>query len=148
MVLPFDTITATTLQLIRRRLADNIFKASNFAAWMLARGRVQMVSGGKFLQEPLMYATNGTVKAYAGYERLNVAPTDELTAAQYSYRQAAVRRGHRDHISLLQTHGQGGFRMNLQPAIPDQVGDRIGNLLKPWIIGAAAVKKRSGGVDQ
>jgi len=93
MALPFDSITATTLQLVRRRLADNIFKASNFAAWLLARGRVQMVSGGKYLQEPLMYATNGTVKAYAGYERLNVAPTDELTAAQYSYRQAAVSIG-------------------------------------------------------
>lgn len=93
MVLPFDSITATTLQLIRRRLADNIFKASNFAAWLLARGRVQMVTGGKYIQEPLMYAVNGTVKAYAGYERLNVAPTDELTAAQYSYRQAAVSIG-------------------------------------------------------
>ena len=93
MAVPFDSISAPTLQLIRRRLADNIFKASNFAAWMLARGRVQMVTGGKFIQEPLMYATNGTVKSYAGYERLNVAPTDELTAAQYSYRQAAVSIG-------------------------------------------------------
>lgn len=93
MALPFDTITATTLQLIRRRLADNIFKASNFAAWMLMRGRVQLASGGKFIQEPLMYATNGTVKAYRGYEKLNVAPTDELTGAQFAWRQLAVSIG-------------------------------------------------------
>lgn len=93
MALPFDTITATTLQLIRRRLADNIFKANNFAAWMLMRGRVQLASGGKFIQEPLMYATNNTVKPYRGYEKLNVAPTDELTAAQFAWRQLAVSIG-------------------------------------------------------
>lgn len=93
MALPFDTITATTLQLLRKRLADNIFKANGTAAWFLMRGRVQLESGGKYIQEPLMYATNGTVMSYAGYEKLNVNPTDEVTAAQYAWRQAAVSIG-------------------------------------------------------
>lgn len=90
MVLPFDNITSTTLQLIRKRLADNVFKANPTAAWFLMRGRVQLESGGKFIQEPLMYATNGTTQSYRGYDRLNVAPTEELTSAQYSWRQMAA----------------------------------------------------------
>lgn len=85
-----DNITTTTLQLIRRRIADNVFKANPTVAWMLARNRVMTQDGGKFIEEPLIYATNSTVMAYSGYDRLNVAPTQELTAADYNWRQAAV----------------------------------------------------------
>jgi hypothetical protein len=85
-----DNITTTTLQLIRRRIADNVFKANPLAAWMLAKNRVKTESGGKFIAEPLMYATNSTVQAYSGYDRLNIAPTQELTEADYNWRQAAV----------------------------------------------------------
>lgn len=93
MALPFDTLTTTTLQLIRKRLADNVFKASPFSAWLLMKGRVEMEAGGKFIQEPLMYATNQTTMSYRGYDRLDVSPTDELTSAQYAWRQAAVSLG-------------------------------------------------------
>ena len=85
-----DNITTTTLQLIRRRIADNVFKANPLVAWMLAKGRVKTETGGKFIVEPLMYATNSTVQAYSGYDRLNIAPTQELTSAEYNWRQAAV----------------------------------------------------------
>lgn len=93
MGLPFDNISTTTLQLIRRRMADNIFKANPTTAFMLMRGRVRSESGGKYIQEPLMYATNSTVQAYRGYDRLNVAPTEELTSAQFSWRQVAATIG-------------------------------------------------------
>ena len=85
-----DNITTTTLQLIRRRIADNIFKANPLAAWLLSQGRVKTETGGKFIAEPLMYATNSTVQAYSGYDRLNISPTQELTEADYNWRQAAV----------------------------------------------------------
>lgn len=84
-----ENIATTTLQLIRRRLADNIFKANPLAAWLLMRGRVKTASGGKRIEEPLIYATNNTIQAYTGYDRLNVNPTQELTNAQYQWRQIA-----------------------------------------------------------
>lgn len=85
-----DNITTTTLQLIRRRIADNIFKANPTSAWLLSRGRVKTQNGGKFIEEPLIYAKNNTAMSYSGYDRLNVAPTQELTSADFNWRQAAV----------------------------------------------------------
>ena len=52
MSLPTDNISTTTLQLIRRRLADNVFKANPTLAWLLAKGRVKVESGGKRIDEP------------------------------------------------------------------------------------------------
>lgn len=90
MAVSQDTLATTTLQLIRKRMADNIFKANPLGAWLLMKGRVKTESGGKRIDEPLMYATNTTVQAYKGYDRLNVFPTEELTNAQFSWRQAAA----------------------------------------------------------
>lgn len=90
MAVSETTLATTTLQLIRKRLADNIFKANPLAAWLLMNGRVKTENGGKRIDEPLMYATNGTVQAYRGYDRLNVFPTEELTNAQFAWRQAAA----------------------------------------------------------
>lgn len=89
MAVPVDTLATTTLQLIRKRLADNIFKANPLTAWLLMRGRVQIANGGKRIDEPLIYANNSTIQAYKGYDRLNVFPTEELTTASYNWRQFA-----------------------------------------------------------
>jgi len=90
MALTENTLSTTTLQLIRKRMADNIFKANPLSAWLLMKGRVKTESGGKRIDEPLMYATNATVQAYKGYDRLNVFPTEELTNAQFAWRQGAA----------------------------------------------------------
>jgi len=90
MALSYDNIATTTLQLIRPRIADNIFKANPTVAWLLMRGRVKLESGGKWIEEPVMYQKNTSVQAYQGYERLNVNPSEELTMAKYSWRQAAI----------------------------------------------------------
>jgi hypothetical protein len=90
MAVPTDNIETTTLRLIRRRMADNIFKANPTGAWLLMRGRVKTAPGGRFIAEPLMYTTNQTVQSYRGYDRLNVAPTEEVTEAQYNWRMAAI----------------------------------------------------------
>lgn len=84
-----DNIETTTLRLIRRRMSDNIFKANPTSAYFLSRGRVKTASGGRFIAEPLKYVTNQTIQGYRGYERLNIAPTEEVTEAQYNWRLAA-----------------------------------------------------------
>ena len=90
MAVPTTSLQTTTLRLIRRRMADNIFKANPTLAFFLMKNRVKTAPGGRFIAEPLMYATNSTVQAYRGYDRLNVAPSEELTEAQFNWRQAAV----------------------------------------------------------
>lgn len=90
MAVPYDTLATTTLQLVRKRIADNVFRANPFAAWLLMGGRVKTENGGKRIDEPLMYATNGTVQSYKGYDRLNAFPTEELTHASFGWRQMAA----------------------------------------------------------
>lgn len=87
--LDLDNIATTTLQILRSRIADTIFKASPFAYWLLSKGRVKFENGGLWIQQPLMYGKNTTIAAYKGYDTLNVNPTEELTAARFQWRQAA-----------------------------------------------------------
>jgi len=89
MALPADNIATTTLQAIRREMADNIFKANGTTFFLLANGRVEMASGGKRIDEPLNYAVNSTVQSYSGYDVLNISPTEEFTTAQYNWKQFA-----------------------------------------------------------
>lgn len=85
-----DSIEATTLQLVRPRLVDNVFKANNTLAWFLMRGRVKTASGGRYISEPIIYGVNSTTKMYRGYDRLTIAPTEEITDAQFSWRLGAI----------------------------------------------------------
>lgn len=85
----YDTINTTTMQLLRARIADTIFKNNPLTAWMLSGGRVRKENGGKWIEEPLLYSKNTTIAAYRGYDPLNVAPTEEITAARYNWRQIA-----------------------------------------------------------
>lgn len=89
MVLAIDNIATTTLQAIRPMIADNIFKANGTVFFLLANGRVELASGGKRLDEPLLYAVNSTVKSYSGYDKLDITPTEEFTTAQFNWKQFA-----------------------------------------------------------
>jgi hypothetical protein len=89
MALSVDNIATTTLQAIRPTIADNIFKANGTVFYLLANGRVELASGGKRLDEPLLYAVNSTVKSYSGYDKLDISPTEEFTTAQFNWKQVA-----------------------------------------------------------
>lgn len=81
-----DNLATTTLFRTRRKFADAIFKASKIAFYLLAKGRVETAPGGLSIRCPLMYATNETIKSYSGYDRLDVFPTEEFTAAAYNWK--------------------------------------------------------------
>lgn len=84
-----ENIATTTLQNVRGVMADNIFKANPTVFFLLANGRVELESGGRYLEEPLVYARNNTVKSYTGYDTIDVSPTEEFTNARYSWKQFA-----------------------------------------------------------
>lgn len=85
----YENVATTTLALIRPELADNIFKANPTIAMLMAAGKVELFDGGKWIEEPLMYAKNNTVKSYQGYDTLDVSPTEEFTMARFGIRQFA-----------------------------------------------------------
>lgn len=89
MALNYDNISTTTLQLIRKNLADAIFKANPTAYFFLAKGRVKLASGGKWIEEGIKYAKNSTIQSYSGYDLLNVNPTEEFTMSKYTWKQIA-----------------------------------------------------------
>jgi hypothetical protein len=81
-----DNLATTTLHRTRRKFADTIFRSNPLSMLMLARGKVDLEPGGLNIREPLIYGTNPTVKSYAGYDELDVAPSEEVTQALYNWK--------------------------------------------------------------
>lgn len=89
MALNYLNIATTTLQAIRKNVADAVFLARPFTRWMMMNGRTRTQNGGKWIETPILYGKNTTVGAYRGYDTLTTAPTEELTMARYSMPQTA-----------------------------------------------------------
>ncbi len=83
-------IVTTTLRNRSGDLRDNVTKNNAILAQLQKRGRIKPVSGGRTIVEEMDYAENGTFQWYSGYDQLNVAPSDVITAAEFNYAQAAV----------------------------------------------------------
>ncbi len=57
---------------------------------MKKKGSIKPVSGGRTIVQELEYAQNGTYQRYAGYQVLNIQPSDVFTAAEFDWKQVAV----------------------------------------------------------
>lgn len=55
-----------------------------------SRGKVKPFDGGRTIVQELAYANNSTFQWYAGYQVLNISPSQVMTAAEFPIRQAAV----------------------------------------------------------
>lgn len=82
-------IVTTTLRNRTGKLADNVTKNNALLARLKKKGKVKTVSGGRTIAQEMEYAENGTFKRYAGYEALNISPSDVFTSAEFNYAQAA-----------------------------------------------------------
>lgn len=85
----FDQILTTTLNNHREQFVDNVFKARPLAFWLKDNDRVRLVGGGAKIVEPLVIAKNSTVAGYSKFDTLDTTPQNELTAAEYPWRQVA-----------------------------------------------------------
>ena len=83
-------IVTTTLRNRSKKLADNVTKNNALLNRLQEKGKVKDVDGGQAIVQEIEYSENGTYKRYAGFDILNVAPSDVFTAAQYPIAQAAV----------------------------------------------------------
>ena len=86
----FDQILSTTLKNYRTTLVDNVFSDRPLLDYLKRKDNIRMVSGGESIVEQLMYGTNSTAKSYSGYDTLDIAPQDGITAAVFPWRQFAV----------------------------------------------------------
>jgi hypothetical protein len=85
-----NEIVTTTLRKRSGKLADNVTNNNALLARMKKKGSIETVSGGRTIVQELEYAQNGTYQRYAGYQVLNIQPSDVFTAAEFDWKQIAV----------------------------------------------------------
>lgn len=83
-------ILTTTLVNRTKKLADNVSKSRMLLDRLRKKGNIRLVSGGAAIRQELEYAENGTYRRYAGYDQLNISPSDVMTSAEYDWKQASV----------------------------------------------------------
>ncbi len=93
MASPNSTFTEMVTTSLRNHPADVADNVSNHNALMnrlKKKGQIRMESGGYEIVAPLDYAENATYQRYSGFDALNVAASDVLSAAKFDWVQAAV----------------------------------------------------------
>jgi len=83
-------LVTTTLRNRSRQLADNVSNGNALLQRLNRRGNVRTADGGRNIVEELEYAENSTFMYYSGYEALDIAPSEVMTAAEFDWKQAAV----------------------------------------------------------
>lgn len=69
---------------------DNVTNHNALLTRLKEKGRKVTLDGGREIVEPIFYQENGTYQRYSGFDTLNISTSDELTAANYAWKQAAV----------------------------------------------------------
>jgi hypothetical protein len=83
-------LVTTTLRDRQGALADNVSKSNALLSTLDSRGNIDLVDGGRTIVRELEYAQNSTFQYYSGYETLDISPSDVFSAAEYTWKQAAV----------------------------------------------------------
>lgn len=86
----YSEIVTTTLRRRNKELTDNMMNGNFLLKHLSKNGNVKTTPGGRVIVEELEYAENDTFKFYSGYEVLDIQPSDVISAAEYSWKQAAV----------------------------------------------------------
>lgn len=86
----WSEIITTTIQSRQKKLADNVSDNTAILQRLKEKGRIKTVSGGNVIAQELEYAENSTFTWYSGYEPLNIQVSDVISAAEFSYKQAAA----------------------------------------------------------
>ena len=83
-------IATTTLRNRTGKLADNVTRNNALLRRLSAKGKIRPVDGGRTIIQELEWDNNLTYKRYAGYELLNISPSEVFSAAEFNYAQSAV----------------------------------------------------------
>lgn len=83
-------IVTTTIEHRSKKLADNVSQNTALLLKLKKKGKVRPFSGGSEIFEELFFAENSTFGWYTGYETLDVAQSEQITAANYAMKQCVV----------------------------------------------------------
>lgn len=86
----FSELVTTTYRNHKKTISDNVTKHNALFRKLNEGDQIRREDGGLSLVEPLEYASNSTYQRYSGYDVLNIAAVDVLSAAEYPWRQVAV----------------------------------------------------------
>jgi hypothetical protein len=86
----FTEMVTTTLRNHPSEVADNVSNHNALYNRLKSRGKIKTLSGGYEIARPLDYAENATFQRFSGYDTLNIAASDVITAAKYDWVQSAV----------------------------------------------------------
>lgn len=86
----FTELVTTAYRNHKGEFADNVTNNNALLKKLNTKGRKRVEDGGLSIVEELDYAENGTWQRYSGFDTLNIAASDVLSAAEYQWKQAAV----------------------------------------------------------
>lgn len=86
----FTELVSTTYRNHSKEIADNVSNHNALFRRLSEKGRMRLEDGGLSIVQPLDYASNSTYQRYSGFDVLNVAASDVITAAEFAWRQVAV----------------------------------------------------------
>lgn len=141
-------VVTTTLRNRSGKLADNVSKNNALLMRLKKRGSIQTVSGGRTIVQELEYAENSTYTRYAGYEVLNIQPSDVFTAAEYDWKQAAVAVSISGLEGDVQNVGESAIIQLLSSRVKNAEKTMTNNLsLDCYSNGTASNGKQIGGLQ-
>lgn len=85
----YNDIFTTTLEARTGKLADNVTDNNALFAVLKKKDKIRPISGGSKILEELEYG-EGDMKWYSGYDTIDYKPKQLFTAAEYSFKMAAV----------------------------------------------------------
>jgi len=83
-------IITSTLRNRTGKPADSVSKNNALLGRLLEKGNVDFADGGRTIVQELEYQENQGFRWYSGYDLINVAPSDTLTAAEFDWKQAIL----------------------------------------------------------
>ena len=87
----FTELVSTGLRDHPSEMADNLSNHNALYNRLRKRGKLKVLDGGNSIVRPLSHAGGTTnYQRYSGYDQLNVATFDSITAAEFNWKQAAV----------------------------------------------------------
>lgn len=86
----FTELVSTTFRNHSKEIKDNVSKNNALLRRLTRKGKIRLEDGGLSIVAPLDYAANGTYQRYSGFDVLNVAASDVISAAEFPWKQIAV----------------------------------------------------------
>ena len=86
----FTELVSTTYRNHSKEIADNVSNHNALFRRLKEKDKIRVEDGGLSIVQPLDYAENSTYQRYSGFDVLNVAASDVISAAEFAWRQVAV----------------------------------------------------------